>query len=539
MARRPTSPLRIGVALAGALLVTSVVVGSADTLGGITPETIGAATGDIRSISSARLEWNPDAGDLSLYPHTLRLTAGVGETFRRDDTVDITAVGPGSDTCAAKATVVREGARAVDVAFTACGVPLWELNGVAVTVSGQGGGTTLKTNVGELAGTMAAFNGDVVRPARGVSASHTTSRIAGTESVVTLRLAVGDASVDQLVGKRFMAMVSTMQNQTTPWTGTIGTKSSNTGIWVESDPQSAITTVVADLRVLTGGRAPQVADVEQYRLVALQPQQLGAEQTTADQYAVSTARGAVAGTGRGPVADVTTALEPVGLDDRLKFSVIQRDEQTIPSLSFCYTFRVTNTSSAAVDWQVAFDTNKQPFWGMNPIAARSPNGVGMQSLWGGETSSFDVATGLWTIKGEPHNKTIPAATRNDHRFVDVGYCVQPPVPPMNRDAFTAPAFSVEPGSDRYKVALRVKLGSSSQFLVPWEAEIDFARYVCASTLPKRIVGERATLTRIEGTRYRVQGKDADTRFVSANRSQDFIFARYNPNGNPFELGTCS
>ena len=74
--------------------------------------------------------------------------------------------------------------------------------------------------------------------------------------------------------------------------------------------------------------------------------------------------------------------------------------------------------------------------------------------------------------------------------------------------------------------------------MPWEGEIDLAHHVCASTLPDTIHAERAILTKVDGTRYLVKGKDADTMFVSANRSQDFVFASYNPGGEPFKLATC-
>ncbi len=537
MSRRRTSRLRIGVGLAAALLVASVVVGSAATLGGLGPDTLGAATGDTRGVTSAQLEWNPGTNDDSPYPRAVRLTVPAGESLRLEDTVDVTAVGPGSDTCSAKAEVTRDGARAVDVTFTACGVPLWDLDGVAVTVSGPQGGATLRSNVGDLSGSMAAFDGGVVRPAELVSASHTTVKKGSKEFIATLRLQVRETAASQLVGERFMAMVGTNQNQPVPYAGTIGTKTNNQGVWVESYPQSGVPTVVADLDVLTGGRAPQVVDGSQYRLVILQPQHLGAAQPSNARYAVATATGTVEGSGGGPVTNVATALEPVDLDDRLKFTVIQRDEQTIPTLSFCYNFRVTNTSTSPVDWQLTFDTTKQPFWGMNPTVKNPSSGVGLQNIWEAKTSSFDAATGLWTISGLSYNKTIPAATPKDQRHVDVGYCVQPPIPKMNRDAFTAPTFSVERGSDSYNVELRVKVNSSSQFLVPWETEIDFADYVCASSLPKVISPERATLEHLGGTRYKVSGK-AETKFVSANRSQDFIFARYNPNGRPFELGKC-
>ena len=191
--RRRIARLRVGVATAGALLAASVVVGSAATLGGFHSESIGAASDDARSITTAQLEWNPEADDASPFPRAVRLSTGAGESFQRDDMVSITAAGQGNDTCSAKAVVTRDGSRVLDVPFAACGVPLWELNGVEVTVSGPAGGRALKTNVGALSGALASFDGDVVRPANDTTAGYTTVGSGADASVATLRLAVDGA----------------------------------------------------------------------------------------------------------------------------------------------------------------------------------------------------------------------------------------------------------------------------------------------------------------------------------------------------------
>ena len=533
MLRRRSPRFRLVAVLACALLAGSVFVGSVAFDDGAAVD-VGAADRPTGNITATQLDWNPSSVEASLYPRRVRLTAAANESFHRHDEVAVTAIGPGSDTCTATATVTREGARAVDVTFSACGVPLWDLEGVAVDVSGPGGATALRSDVRKSEGNLASFAGDVVWPGTNMTPSYTTAELSGTDSLATLRLEVRDATVEQLLGNRFMAVLTTDQKQPTSYSRSIGTKTDNQGIWVELDPKDAVPTVVADLSVLAG-RAPRVADVAQYQLVVLQPQRLGAEQTKLNEYAIATASGQVEGGGTG--ADVVSALEPVGMDDRLTFTVVDFEQQN-SKLAFCFSFRVTNTSTVPVDWELAFDTTKQPLWGMDPTAGRTVGGVGMKEFWGGRTSLFDSATGLWTIAGQSDNKTIAPSAGGESNHVDVGYCAEPPVPPMNRDAFAAPKISVESGSDKSNVELRIQVSSMSQFLVPWEEEIDLADHVCASTLPDTITAERAILTHIDGTRYLVKGKDADTMFVSSTHSQDFVFAHYNPVGNPFKLGTC-
>ncbi|WP_313816474.1 hypothetical protein [Citricoccus sp.] len=230
---------------------------------------------------------------------------------------------------------------------------------------------------------------------------------------------------------------------------------------------------------------------------------------------------------------------PVNLDSRLAYSSapasatsgsFRYDGPT--GLGFCHEFRVTNTSATAVTWSITFDTSKGPYWGLDPRKVKE-GGVGtLRSLWEGATTGYDRTSGHWTLGGVGHNRTLaPGASTT------VGYCANPAMPAVDPATFAAPKVSVDPSSNSYGVALRVRVSSGSRFQLPWAAEVDLADHVCASTLPRTITAENAELTRISGTRYRLSGTGA-YRLIGNGHSQDFVFARYNPGGKPFQPGSC-
>lgn len=238
----------------------------------------------------------------------------------------------------------------------------------------------------------------------------------------------------------------------------------------------------------------------------------------------------------GNTPPVTDGTVPVGLDPRLQFAESSgRPLNTrLTHLGFCYDFTVTNVSTEQVTWSVTFDTSQAPLWGLDPTAT-SPKGIGtgtLQNLWGGMTSSFDPATSHWTIAGLDWNRTLGPG-----EIATIGYCADPAVPAVDPDRYDAPQISIAAASNTYSVGLRVKVTAGTDYYVPWSVEIDLADYVCASTLPQVMQSEQGQLTRIEGTRYRLNGTGS-TRFVSSYLTQDFVFARYNPGGQAFALGTC-
>jgi hypothetical protein len=231
---------------------------------------------------------------------------------------------------------------------------------------------------------------------------------------------------------------------------------------------------------------------------------------------------------------VTDGTLPIGLDSRLTYSIpsgsFTYDGAT--NVSFCHEFKVTNVSRESVTWSVTFDTSKGPYWGLNPTTVKANRTGTLRSFWGGATTGYDSSTGYWTIGGEAHNRELsPGASAS------VGYCANPVMPPVDSRTFATPRISIDPGSNPYAVSLRVKVTSDSRFQLPWETEVDLADYVCASTLPSKITAENATLTRTSGTRYRLSGTGYYA-LVGNGHSKDFVFARYNPAGQPFRLNDC-
>ena len=524
--------LRLTAALLTAGVVSSAVFASASTLGGLQTDAFGAATGGTRHVTSVQLEWNRDAR-FSTRPESVRLSTNDGQVFDAGDTVDVTAVGADSDMCSASTTVAKRAA-VVDVAFPACGVMVWELSGVAVSISGGATTTSLRSNLGALHSSLASFDGLVVQPDAPATPGYTTIAQGGAETLATLSLEVGEATEEQLVGRRLLSVLHTAQNEPITYAGTVGTAASNEGVWVETDPKSAQPVVVADILRLAGGRAPGVTDAVRYRMVLLQPQRLGAGQALTNQYALTTAAGTIESTGGGgEVVDVSSAVEPVGLDSRLTVKGKYGQQQDDISLRFCYQFDIKNVSDEPVEWQVAFDTTQPPMWGLNPGIVKEGAVGTLHSKWSFETLSHNQASGLWTVGGVSWNKVLaPKASTT------VGYCAQPKVPVLDTTRFEKPEISLKSGNKSDYVEFRVKVKSSFDYLVPWEAEVDLADYVCPASLPATLSGQNSVLTRIEGSRYRVTGTDNTYRFVSAKKKQDFVFLGFNPVSDPFAPG-CS
>jgi len=288
MTRRHFLRLRVVVALIAVALAFSVFSSSAATLGGLGPDALGGASGLTKHVTAVQLEWNRSENTTPAQLTTLRLTAGTGETFSTSDVVNITAAGAGAVTCSTQTTVSKDTAT-VDLSFPSCGVPLWELSSVAVNISGTRGATTLESNIGVLNAGLASFGGAVVRPDAPLSPGFTTARKGRAESLATVSLGVGDATVEQLVGRRAVVVLSNTEGQTTSYVADVGTRTSNQGIWAEIDPKTSVPTVTAELsKLVPGGASPTTADVAQFRMVLLQPQRLGAGQAPTNQYALTT-----------------------------------------------------------------------------------------------------------------------------------------------------------------------------------------------------------------------------------------------------------
>ncbi len=536
--RRRTASL---VTLLLILLAGGLVASSASTLGGLDTEDLGAAGGITRQLTGVRLEWNPDsAGTLT----SLRITAGNGQTFGGGDTVRTTVDGRDDDTCSASASPAAA-TSTLDLSFPGCALPLWQVDHVAVSVTGSGPVISPSGSIG-LGGLLSSFDGAVVDPDANLTADAEIQTSADVQILTRLRLTVPGSTAAQLAGRRVIGVLTPADASAQPasYAGTIGTPENNDGIWAESAHGSA--TVVVDT---TAGRPestwPHATALVGYRLVLLQQQQLGQDQT----YGVATIDGAVSATDPTPtdpdptdptptdptptepapitVPAVQTGFEPVDLDSRL--SVSSSGNPTLNnSLGYCYEVRVANTSAETVSWKVVFDTTKKPLWGMNPTTG------GVSQMWNGQTTGYDPATGLWTIGGVDFNRTLaPGATTS------FGYCATANEAPLHPSTYNAPQVSIDPNSNNWYVPLRVKVTSTSAWPVVWQAEVDLSTLVCAASLPDTLTGQNATLTRIDKTHYRLQGTTGpNTRYVWTNQSQDFVFTSYNPQGQPYRAGTC-
>ncbi|MGO1383662.1 MAG: hypothetical protein ACTHU1_02570, partial [Arachnia sp.] len=318
MKHRQFPRLRVIGTLIAVALAFSVFFSSAATLGGVSPGVLGGTGGDTQHISAVQLEWNRSESVAPAQLRTLRLSTAVGESFAASDTVDVTTVGAGPTTCSATAAVLSD-TSTVDLTFASCSALLWDLSSVAVSVSGTRGATTLEGNLGELRTGLSSFDGAVVDTEASLSPGYTTVGAGQSERVATATLGVSDASVQQLVGRRAVLIVWNASGQTTSYVGNVGTRTSNQGIWADTDSGTSVPTVTAELGTLIGGESPATADVAEFQIVLLQPQLLGAGQTASNTYAIVSAGVEVESTGGGTV-EVGSAVEAVGLDDRLAYS---------------------------------------------------------------------------------------------------------------------------------------------------------------------------------------------------------------------------
>ena len=532
---------RVRVLLLAALM--AVVMGgtlsfsSASTLGGLATASLGGGTAPTKAITGVTLDWNLNVPSATLrYASTLRLTANAGESFAAGDTVSATVDAGSAGTCTGTTTVITESPR-LDLTFTACELLLWDLDHVALSITGRTGATTvLQNNLGGITGTLSGFDGKVFDPDHNIFTGLESSLDNGQEVVEKVYADVHNATTDELTGLRALALFygsGAVPTVLHTYTGTVGTKGDNDGIWAEVDPEGngvdTFPTVIVDVRALAGGvDLPKVKSIRRYEVILLRPQHLT---VTENSYAILAVAGTVEQGGGTPA--VSTGTQPVNLDSRLTYSEPNGPLVTdANSLSFCYNFRVSNISAQAVVWEVVFDTTKPPLSGMNPTVNANSGGTGLRSIWNMQTKDYDPATGYWTIVGDQNTHTLaPGAS------VEGGYCATAPLPAADPSTYSTPQITVDT-SNAYHVTFTVKVSSSSTWGVPWEAEVDFADYVCASSLPATMTGNRATLTKISGTRYLLRGSPGDTQLVSNTQPRDFIFTSYNPGGQPFLLGSC-
>lgn len=362
MRRRRTQRLRIAAALLAAL-VTLSIFSTSTTRGGPATRVMGAEAGSRHQITGLQLEWNRGVGDPAPHPRSLLLTVNDGETFHKGDSVDVTAEGPDASLCSTDTTVEKTGADAT-VAFTACAVNLWDLAHVAVTIS-RPGIAPLRSSVGNRIRGLVSFDGTVVEPDAPAATTFATQRVAGVELLSQVRLEVGDATVDELVGRRLMTVLSS-NNQMMPMVSAVGTPASNQGVWVEQHSPAGPPAVVADLAVLTNGRTPVAADVARYQMVLMQPQHLGEGEGPHDEYAILTA-GATLRDEQGDAQEsVEALLETTDLDDQSQFSAEDTPATDTSGVSLCDESNPGDSEDESLEWAAPADTIKPLLNNLDP-----------------------------------------------------------------------------------------------------------------------------------------------------------------------------
>ncbi|GAA2180017.1 hypothetical protein GCM10009785_09070 [Brooklawnia cerclae] len=526
-----------------ALLTFGISPAYATTLGGLTTAGLGSADAVTRLLTGVQLEWDarPVGSDWML--SGLALTPDPGQSFAAGDTVRVAleadidsdpvcefVIPVSEEQAAAGAVRVDEGV----VGDECPAFPLGEATTVAVAVTGTGVATTLTSRVGPVSGTLASYSGTVLDTGRTLQAGFDTEQVSGQSYVSELFVDVtSGATAGELIGQEVsVALYDTDADVAYQFTGTISD---------DSDAPVRVTTT----RSATGASFPTILidprqgddpagwpredTVARFSVMLSSPQHLGTPYDgAAPDQALSIVDGTIDADDPGTRVP-SSALDPIGLDQRLVYAYPKDKTNDTNQLSFCHTFTLVNTSDEPVAWSLTFDTSLPPMWGLDPTKPGA-----FSSAWNFVTTSYDATTHLWTIAGVAGNNDVLAPGQS---LGAVGYCVQNvPVPPVDPDSFDV-QVEVEPGSTEWWVALRITVTSTSQWSVPWEATVDLADYVCPTNLAGRSVTfQRSVATPVAGssTAYLIRGTTGDTRFVSASLPRDYVFVAYSPGGTKWQ-----
>lgn len=562
--KRAASLLRgVALVLLGCLVMGQIAPAAATSLGGVQVSTMWLDHSSTRSLTEVSLDWNRGVAHARApYLTTLTVTPNAGQRLHPGDHIEAT-VELSDGTLWVADVLVRDETASVELVFDGCEALLTDVKNVALVMTGESLRGAPNISGSKLRGTIDAFSGSLIDTEMAASTEYHTSMQDGSEVLEQVTLALPELHVDELIGQRVAVMLTNTSSQTTVSTmAEIGFDTQHAGAWAQTDEQGA--RVIVDLALLTSGEAPVMSDIDGYEIMVMRTQHWGTNVNAPGVLSRATTievndpgedtppgegtepgdsedngepdTPAIPGTPSMPGETSGDGVTPVNLDPRLRYSEpggqLSLNDPT--KLQFCYTFKVTNISSEQVDWSVTFDTTLAPFWGLNPTIVQSDGTGTLHDIWNGKTSAYSSESGHWTITGVDWNRTLSPGSA-----AEVGFCARAEIPVADASTFDAPVVSVDPSSTPYSVALRVNVTSQSRYFVPWEAEIDLGDYVCPATLPHKIDTENASLTHIEGTRYLLQGSaSAGTRFVSEQHPRDFVFARYNPEGKPFEAGAC-
>jgi hypothetical protein len=499
-----------------AIVLAGTVSASAATLGGASAHALGAATAATSRVPAVALEWAGTPSGSTWNVDSV-LVRSEGAPFAAGDTVKLVvapAAGSTARPCEVRTTPAAATAAVTFTAsaFAACGaLPFDRMGTAAVAVSGVQAAVAAST-VGDVRGALTSYAGELRNSARTLVTGVETVAEGGVSYISRITVAVTrGATAADLVGERIDLALLTANGVVRTRVGGVVSGAADTAVRILSGASSP--TIAIDPRA---GRAkadwPRPGDVTALSALLVETQRLGA---TASAPPVTLGSGVVA-------AAPGSALEAISLDTRLAYDYTPEGNHR-NELTFCHTFTVTNTSSAAVTWRLTFDTSLPPLWGMDPRASGA-----LSSKWGLATVSYAASTHRWTIGGESHNAVLAPG-----EVASAGYCAgEVPEPPVDPSGYTA-QVSLAAGGTNDHVQVQVSLRSERIWNEPWQLTVDLADYVCASSLAgKTVTFDRVEATRVAGsaTKYVIRGTGGDTRYVSASHPRDFVFASYSPGG---------
>ncbi|WP_420115042.1 hypothetical protein [Pseudactinotalea sp.] len=507
----------VAVGVIAALALGSIVISSAAGLGGLHTQHLGGASASVQALEGTTLTWSPQWRDGGWQVGGVTVTADPARGFLAGDHARLTIAG--TDTCELTTTL---DAPAATIAFTsgtltaACGrLPaLTSATSAALVVTGADGSTQV-SNIGSVTGSIAGFSGAVT--ATGEARATTANRV-----ITSVVVDVPGISAHQLTGATLTIATTGHEPVTTSVSNAVG-HGDGARVTIDVTDQAWTTTTArqVDLALSTPQRLGASAAV----VLARTTTSAEAPATPGGPGGNEPGSGGDTGDNPGtttPPATGGNGLQPTKVSPGIAYSY--RTPWTgvqTNNLTFCHEFTVTNTTRRTLgDWTVTFDTRLAPMWGMDPTQA------GTVRLSNIETRSYGRGNGAWTVGG--NSDWARSLQAGESRTVS--FCATSVPTPTPDPSLYNVTVSVVSQGDWY-VTFRVKVTSTSEFYVPWRAEVDLADLVCGASLTgKPLTFSQVTATPVAGssTAYVLQGTTGDTQLVSASHSRDVVFATYSP-----------
>lgn len=496
MADRPRRRTpRLLAALALLLALGSSTVSSAASLGGLHTQHLGGAVASVHQVDAVTLTWTPQWQSDAWQVAAVQIAAPGARGFLAGDTVRVMI-----DATCELVTSIETSTSVLtfdaDHFTQACGQqPALSVDSrVALAVTGTDG-TTMVSNMGDLSGSMAAFAAPVAR--------------AGTATATTEDGYLAGVSIDvpgidptSLSGAPVALAVTSATGMTTATVPVTSVTATDGGARVTVDVSAQRWSTATDLRIDAAITVAQrlVSGADAATGLTLATVSVDAERTPTE-----------------------SAIDPVETSDGITYERTDPWQGAWPNqLAFTHKFTVTNTTDAPLEnWWIVLDTRLAPMWGLDPTEP------GVVDLFSGlQTVDFDRDTGLWTIGGAGWAQTIPPGEKREFGF-NVNRVPAPPLDPALFDT----TFSAVPQDDG-STAVTVTITSTSEFYVPWQAELDLADLVCADALGNHSLSfETGSVvpTAVDGssTRFDLTGA-YDLWLVSASVPRTLPVATFHP-----------